>query len=94
VLPKQRRSTLAMLQKVGVTPAETRVRAGEPALGELTGAQQPSGVPIADEPPPPRRPRPGGGYRSAREDRPFRARNGHPPRRGEHRDRRPAAARA
>jgi superfamily II DNA/RNA helicase len=94
VLPKQRRSTLAMLQKAGVAPAETRVRAGESALRELTGAQQPSGVPIADEPPPPRRPRPGGGHRDARENRPFRARNGHPPRRGEHRDRRPAAARA
>ncbi|WP_343449671.1 DEAD/DEAH box helicase [Micromonospora oryzae] len=55
VLPKQRRTTLAMLQKAGVEPAETRVRAGDPALAELTGAQEPSGVPVRDEPPAPRR---------------------------------------
>nr|MDT0661305.1 DEAD/DEAH box helicase [Micromonospora sp. DSM 115978] len=56
VLPKQRRSTLAMLVKAGVAPAETRVRSGDPALAELTGAQAPSGVPVLDEPPPARRP--------------------------------------
>ncbi|MFE9184834.1 DEAD/DEAH box helicase [Micromonospora haikouensis] len=55
VLPKQRRTTLAMLQKAGVEPAEARVRAGDPALAELTGAQEPSGVPVRDEPPAPRR---------------------------------------
>ncbi|MFC8847870.1 DEAD/DEAH box helicase, partial [Micromonospora sp. NPDC057141] len=55
VLPKQRRTTLAMLQKAGVEPAETRVRAGDPALAELIGAQEPSGVPVRDEPPAPRR---------------------------------------
>ena len=31
VLPKQRRTTLAMLEKAGVEPTETRVRAGDPA---------------------------------------------------------------
>jgi len=55
VLPKQRRSTLAMLQKAGVEPAETRVRSGDAALAEVTGAQQPSGVPVVDEPSAPRR---------------------------------------
>lgn len=55
VLPKQRRTTLAMLQKAGVEPAETRVRAGDPVLAELTGAREPSGVPVRDEPEPPRR---------------------------------------
>jgi superfamily II DNA/RNA helicase len=49
VLPKQRRSTLAMLQKVGVTPEETRVRAGDAALTDLTGARTPSGVPVREE---------------------------------------------
>ncbi|WP_407567227.1 DEAD/DEAH box helicase [Polymorphospora sp. A560] len=68
VLPKQRRTTLAMLTKAGVEPVETRTRAGEPALAELTGAREPSGVPVVDEPAP-RRPersrgdRPAGGYR-------------------------------
>ncbi|EEP72818.1 RNA helicase [Micromonospora sp. ATCC 39149] len=55
VLPKQRRTTLAMLEKAGVEPAETRVRAGDPALAELTGAREPSGVPVRDEAPAPRR---------------------------------------
>lgn len=59
VLPKQRRSTLAMLERAGVEPAQTRVRSGDSALAELTGAQQPSGVPVVDEPPaPPRATRP------------------------------------
>ena len=57
VLPKQRRSTPAMLEKAGVAPAQTRVRPGDPALAELTGAREPSGVPVSDEPPTPRRPR-------------------------------------
>ncbi|MDG4827919.1 DEAD/DEAH box helicase [Solwaraspora sp. WMMD1047] len=56
VLPKQRRSTLAMLVKAGVEPAETRVRSGDAALAELTGAQAPSGVPVVEEPVPARRP--------------------------------------
>jgi superfamily II DNA/RNA helicase len=54
VLPKQRRTTLAMLAKAGVEPAETRVRVGDAALAELTGARQPSGVPVVGEPPVPR----------------------------------------
>jgi superfamily II DNA/RNA helicase len=49
VLPKQRKSTLAMLQKVGVTPEQTQVRAGDAALTELTGARTPSGVPVRDQ---------------------------------------------
>ncbi len=55
VLPKQRRTTLAMLEKAGVEPAQTRVRPGDAALAEVTGAQQPSGVPVVNEPEPPRR---------------------------------------
>jgi superfamily II DNA/RNA helicase len=55
VLPKQRRTTLAMLEKAGVEPAQTRVRSGDAALAELTGAREPSGVPVVDEPPTPRR---------------------------------------
>nr|WP_091245235.1 DEAD/DEAH box helicase [Micromonospora matsumotoense] len=54
VLPKQRRTTLAMLEKAGVEPAETRVRVGDAVLTELTGAREPSGipVPVRDEPEP------------------------------------------
>jgi superfamily II DNA/RNA helicase len=72
VLPKQRKSTLAMLQRAGVDPAQTRVRAGDASLAEPTGAREPSGVPVVEEPTPPpakrfpprphahRPPRPGG----------------------------------
>ncbi|GIJ08321.1 DEAD/DEAH box helicase [Micromonospora andamanensis] len=61
VLPKQRRTTLAMLEKAGVEPAQSRVRVGDPVLAELTGAREPSGVPVREEPEEPRRSsRPGG----------------------------------
>ncbi|MEV4827388.1 DEAD/DEAH box helicase [Micromonospora sp. NPDC049257] len=56
VLPKQRRTTLAMMEKAGVSPAETRVRVGDAVLTELTGAREPSGVPVVvREEPEPRR---------------------------------------
>ncbi|WP_308167512.1 DEAD/DEAH box helicase [Catellatospora tritici] len=53
VLPKQRRSTLAMMEKAGVDkPAEHRLRYNDEKLVELTGAQEPSGKPVVDEPEP------------------------------------------
>jgi superfamily II DNA/RNA helicase len=51
VLPKQRRQTVQMMVKAGVAePAEHRVRAQDQRLTELTGAKDPSGVPVKDEP--------------------------------------------
>ncbi|GLY98287.1 DEAD/DEAH box helicase [Actinoplanes sp. NBRC 103695] len=50
VLPKQRRSTQAMMSKAGVAPDEVRVRVGDEKLAEITGARQPSGVPVVEEP--------------------------------------------
>ena len=58
VLPKQRRGTQAMLAKAGVHPAEVRVRLGDEKLAAITGARQPSGVPVTDEPEPRRQERP------------------------------------
>ncbi|MFB9545064.1 DEAD/DEAH box helicase [Micromonospora sagamiensis] len=55
VLPKQRRTTLAMMEKAGVEPGQLRVRLGDPELTELTGAREPSGVPVSNEPQEPRR---------------------------------------
>ncbi|MCY1137330.1 DEAD/DEAH box helicase [Actinoplanes sp. Pm04-4] len=52
VLPKQRRSTQAMMSKAGVSPDETRVRQGDEKLIAITGAREPSGVPVVDEPEP------------------------------------------
>ncbi len=46
VLPRQRKSTYSMLERAGVTPGRTEVRIGGPELGELTGAREPSGVPV------------------------------------------------
>ncbi|XVV12996.1 DEAD/DEAH box helicase [Actinoplanes sp. CA-131856] len=71
VLPKQRRSTQAMMSKAGVNPGEVRVRLGDEKLVEITGAREPSGVPVVDEPEPRRerggsRGRFGGGDRGDR----------------------------
>ncbi|MGO1049961.1 DEAD/DEAH box helicase [Crossiella sp. CA198] len=50
VLHNQRRSVQAMTGKAGVSPVTTKVRPGDQALIELTGAREPSGEPIPDEP--------------------------------------------
>ncbi|MGX6601568.1 DEAD/DEAH box helicase [Micromonosporaceae bacterium Da 78-11] len=52
VLPKQRRSTQAMMGKAGVAPSEFRVRLGDEQLATVTGAREPSGVPVPPEPEP------------------------------------------
>ncbi|RZU51471.1 superfamily II DNA/RNA helicase [Krasilnikovia cinnamomea] len=52
VLPKQRRTTQAMMTKAGVEPGEVRVRLGDEKLAEITGAREPSGVPVVEEPEP------------------------------------------
>ena len=52
VLPKQRRSTQSMMLKAGVAPNEVRVRLGDEKLAEVTGAREPSGVPVKAEPEP------------------------------------------
>jgi superfamily II DNA/RNA helicase len=58
VLPKQRRTTQAMMAKAGVHPGEVRVRLGDEKLAEITGAREPSGVPVVEEPEPRRSERP------------------------------------
>jgi superfamily II DNA/RNA helicase len=51
VLPKQRKSTLSMLDRAGVAePAQHRVRIEDNKLAEVTGAREPSGIPVRDEP--------------------------------------------
>ncbi|WP_376771134.1 DEAD/DEAH box helicase [Rhizomonospora bruguierae] len=60
-LPRQRKSILSMLGRAGVRPVETRTRAGSPELAELTGAREPSGIPVPplpERPPAPRGRRP------------------------------------
>ena len=68
VLPKQRRSTQAMMSKAGVEPSELRVRLGDEGLASVTGAREPSGVALPPEPEPRERgDRPRGRYA----DRPY-----------------------
>jgi superfamily II DNA/RNA helicase len=50
VLPRQRRKAVALVDRAGVEPSELRVRVGDPALAEVTGAREPSGVPVVDRP--------------------------------------------
>jgi superfamily II DNA/RNA helicase len=66
VLPKQGHSMRHLLRKAGVTSAaEHRLRVGDPLLATLTGAREPSGTPVVDEPRPPARgDRPAGPRRS------------------------------
>ena len=63
VLPRQRKSTAILMKRAGVEPGQVRVRAGDAALAELTGAREPSGVPVVVHAPPQHRhrPRPGRG---------------------------------
>ncbi|NJC68703.1 DEAD/DEAH box helicase [Planosporangium thailandense] len=57
VLPRQRKSTAIMMKNAGIEPGQLRVRPDDPELAELTGARQPSGVPVVVEVTrPPRRP--------------------------------------
>ncbi|GID95613.1 DEAD/DEAH box helicase [Amorphoplanes digitatis] len=83
VLPKQRRTTASMMLKAGVTPAELRVRLGDEQLAKVTGAREPSGVPVRIEPEPRER-----GDRPRRfGDRPQRGGYGDRPRTGGYGDR-------
>ncbi|WP_435839013.1 DEAD/DEAH box helicase [Streptodolium elevatio] len=47
VLPDQRRDMSRLMADAGITPRTTRVRSGDAELSRITGAQAPSGVPVA-----------------------------------------------
>ncbi|WP_431972762.1 DEAD/DEAH box helicase [Micromonospora haikouensis] len=70
VLPEQRREVSRLMATAGIRPQATQVRPGEEAaLARVTGAREPSGVPVTVVTPPPQRPAPaasGRGSRSAR----------------------------
>jgi superfamily II DNA/RNA helicase len=51
VLPHQRREMTRLMADAGITPQITRVRSGEADLNRITGAQEPSGVPVVLTPP-------------------------------------------
>ncbi|MEU1088717.1 DEAD/DEAH box helicase [Streptomyces sp. NPDC005892] len=46
VTPNQRRDMTRLMIAAGIVPQTTQVRSGEEALGRITGAQAPSGIPV------------------------------------------------
>ncbi|MEU9737589.1 DEAD/DEAH box helicase [Micromonospora chersina] len=52
VLPEQRRDVSRLMTVAGITPHTARVRPGDEELARVTGARQPSGVPVTLTPPP------------------------------------------
>ncbi|WP_406461477.1 DEAD/DEAH box helicase [Streptomyces sp. NBC_00111] len=46
VTPSQRRDMTRLMTAAGIVPQTTQVRSGEEALGRITGAQAPSGIPV------------------------------------------------
>ncbi|WP_369751311.1 helicase-related protein, partial [Micromonospora sp. ATCC 39149] len=67
VLPEQRREVSRLMATAGIRPQATQVRPGDEALARVTGAREPSGVPVTVVAPPPQRPAPAGrGSRSGR----------------------------
>ncbi|MCX5554867.1 DEAD/DEAH box helicase [Streptomyces sp. NBC_00038] len=60
VLPNQRRDMTRVMSDAGIRPQVTQVRSGEAELSRITGAQAPSGVPIAGSAPVTERPKRGG----------------------------------
>ncbi|NJP32312.1 DEAD/DEAH box helicase [Micromonospora thermarum] len=52
VLPEQRQEVSRLMATAGISPESTRVRPGHPELVRVTGAREPSGVPVTIAPPP------------------------------------------
>ncbi|MEU1840100.1 DEAD/DEAH box helicase [Micromonospora chersina] len=52
VLPEQRRDVSRLMTVAGITPQTARVRPGDEELARVTGARQPTGVPVTLTPPP------------------------------------------
>ncbi|MFD6941341.1 DEAD/DEAH box helicase [Streptomyces goshikiensis] len=70
VTPAQRRDMTRLMAAAGIVPLTTQVRSGEEALGRITGARTPSGIPVVITAPVAERPRrsaaPSRGRRRAR----------------------------
>ncbi|MFE6780137.1 DEAD/DEAH box helicase [Streptomyces sp. NPDC057676] len=83
VLPEQRREMSRLLSAAGITPQNVQARPGDAEVSRVTGAQEPSGVPVTLTPPPSAAPaQRGGGSGSSsrgRRSRAARARRGGAP---------------
>ncbi|MFE9257556.1 DEAD/DEAH box helicase [Streptomyces sp. NPDC006879] len=70
VTANQRRDMTRLMATAGITPQTTRVRPGEEALHRITGAQDPSGIPVTITAPVTERPRRSSASRGRRKPRP------------------------
>jgi superfamily II DNA/RNA helicase len=61
VTPNQRRGMTRLMAAAGIVPRTTEVRVGEEALHRITGAQDPSGIPVVITAPAAGRPKKRGG---------------------------------
>ncbi|MFG3087265.1 DEAD/DEAH box helicase [Streptomyces antibioticus] len=69
VLPEQKRDVTRLMSDADITPRTARITSGDPALTTITGAREPSGVPVVIEvpaPPAAEAPLPGTGKRPNR----------------------------
>ncbi|MER8041427.1 DEAD/DEAH box helicase [Streptomyces sp. NPDC094032] len=57
VLPEQKREVSQLMTHAGIRPRTTRVTSSDPQLAEITGAREPSGVPVVLEVPQPTPPK-------------------------------------
>ncbi|MFI8961954.1 DEAD/DEAH box helicase [Streptomyces sp. NPDC053493] len=53
VLPQQKQEVARLMSHAGIQPRTTRLTSGDPVLADLTGAREPSGVPVTLEVPEP-----------------------------------------
>ncbi|MZE52436.1 DEAD/DEAH box helicase, partial [Streptomyces sp. SID5770] len=57
VLPDQKRDMGRLMSNAGINPRTARIKSSDEELAELTGAREPSGVPVVIETPQPTPPR-------------------------------------
>ncbi|MEU8764731.1 DEAD/DEAH box helicase [Streptomyces sp. NPDC048659] len=57
VLPEQKRDVQQLMTHAGIRPLTTRVTSSDPQLAEITGAREPSGVPVVLDVPQPTQPK-------------------------------------
>ncbi|MDG4859354.1 DEAD/DEAH box helicase [Streptomyces sp. T-3] len=53
VLPEEKREVSRLMSHAGITPRTARIKSSDPELAEITGAKDPSGVPVVIEVPQP-----------------------------------------
>ncbi|MFI8291015.1 DEAD/DEAH box helicase [Streptomyces sp. NPDC085614] len=68
VLPEQKRDMSRLMANAGIAPRTAQIKSSDDELTRLTGAREPSGIPVVIEVPQPAQPAPsaGGGRRSRR----------------------------